>query len=382
MTACLAFAALMTMPPVPDPARLRATVERLAAFNTRNTLSVGLRESCEWIAEEFRRIPGVQVELMEYTIAPGRRIPEETKAVQVIATLPGRTDRVLMMGGHIDSLNLQEADPKTGRAPGANDDASGVAASLETARLLAATGPHECTLKFIAFSGEEQGLYGATALAERAKTEGWRLEGLLNNDTVGSSRNLRGQSEPNRVRVFSEEGEQGSRELARIAAWRIRQAMPDFSAKLVMRRDRFGRGGDHTPFHRAGFPAVRFIEVYEEWAHQHTPDDTVENMDFDYLARVTQANAAVLASLASAASAPEGLRVDMRQTYDTRLTWRGQPGVRYEILWRDTGSAEWEQSRTVGPFDDGAGEALIENVNKDDHFFGVAALGGVPIILE
>ncbi|MEQ1936604.1 MAG: M20/M25/M40 family metallo-hydrolase, partial [Fimbriimonadaceae bacterium] len=164
----------MSQPTTVDPKRLRATVEKLASFHTRNTLSPGITEAAEWLAGQYRAIPGVTAEVMTYTIPKGRRVPEDKQVVQVVATIKGETDRIVLVGGHLDSLNLQ-ADAVTGRAPGANDDASGVALALECARVLASTKPRN-TIKFVGFSGEEQGLNGSRALSKRAKDEAWKLE--------------------------------------------------------------------------------------------------------------------------------------------------------------------------------------------------------------
>jgi len=360
-----------------DQAKLRATVEKLASFPTRNTLSPGLTASCEWIAGEFRKIPGVEVEIMRYVAPAGRRIHADTEVVQVIATIPGETVRTYLMGAHIDSLNLQ-VQPTEGPAPGANDDASGVAATLEACRILARR-KWRCTLKFVAFSGEEQGLLGSTALARRAVEEGWQLEGVLSNDTVGSSGNLAGQENAEQVRVFSEDGESHqSRELARAIEWFVRHDVQGFDVKLVLRRDRFGRGGDHTPFVQQNFNAVRFIEVHEEFTRQHTPDDLVEHMDFAYLARVTQANVAALARLASSGVAPTEVRIVRDQGHNTTLTWEATPGVAYVVYWRDTGSTEWQDAIAVGA----VGRHTVKLVNKDDHFFAVGAVGGIPVPAE
>lgn len=357
-----------------DPARLRATVERLVEFPTRNTLSPIHREAAAWVAEEYRKLPGMEVELMEYDLPRGGRTPDGGSALQVIARLPGRTDRMIMLGAHLDSLNLR-GDPRTVVAPGANDDASGVALCLEVARLLVGRAWNQ-TLVFVAFTGEEQGLLGARALARRARTEGWAIEAMLNSDTVGSSRNLIGQEDTGRVRVFSEEGEDhASRELARFIEWQVRQTMEDFRIKLVFRRDRFGRGGDHTPFVEQGYSGVRFIEVYEEFAHQHTPDDLVEHMDFDYLAQVTRAKLTATVALANAGPSPTQVRIDRRQGHDTTVTWRGEEGIEYVIYWRDTASGIWEAARPVGTVN----RVTVERVNKDDHIFAVGAVGGIPV---
>lgn len=363
-----------------DSKRLRATVEHLASFHTRNTLSPGNAESAAWVASELKNIPGVEVEVMSYLIAKGRRVPEDTTAVQVVAKIPGADDRVILIGAHLDSLNLS-VDAKTGRAPGANDDASGVAAVMELVRILS-TRKWQHTLIFVAFSGEEQGLLGSRALARRAKADGWKLDAVLSNDTVGSSKNKSGQSDSKRVRVFSDEGTSenphNSRELARYVEWIVRHKMKDFGIKLVLRKDRFGRGGDHTPFAEEGYSAIRFIEVHEEFTRQHTPDDLPEHMDWAYLAKVAGANLVAMATLAEAGEAPTNVRIKLDQNHDTTVTWKAVAGQKYVVYWRDTASAEWQGSKEVGA----VGEATIKGINKDDHFFAVGAENGIPVAVR
>lgn len=366
-----------------DAGRMRATVERLASFHTRNTLSPTVAEAAEWLAGEYRKIPKLQVELMKYTMPASRRVPEAKEVVQVVAVLPGMTDRRIVIGGHLDSLNLQ-ADAATGRAPGANDDASGVALALELARVM---GPHvwNQTIVFCGFTGEEQGLIGSRALVVRAKAEGWKLEAMLNNDMVGNGASVNGLKDDKTIRVFSEEhdptpaNEQRpphfSRELARLIEWVVRRDMKDFRVKLVLRRDRFGRGGDHTPFVENGFTAIRFCEMVEEFGRQHNDKDTVEFVDWNYLAKAAQANLASMVSLANAGPAPTNIRYNTRQAHDTILNWRGTPGTKYAVYWRETASNEWEGYREVGDVE----TATIEKVNKDHHFFAVGAVGGIPV---
>lgn len=370
-----------------SPQNLRNTVEKLASFHTRNTLSPTMVESAEWLASEYRKLPRIQVELMQYTLPKGRRVPEDKEVVQVVATLPGKTHRRIIVGGHLDSLNLQ-VDPITGRAPGANDDASGTALALELARIMSKY-EWEHTLMFVGFTGEEQGLHGARALAKLARDEGWVIDAMLNNDTVGSSSNKLGQKDDKNVRVFSEESFVGglmhpqrpphkSRELARWIEWVARKYVEDFGVKLVMRSDRFGRGGDHTPFNEHGYNAVRFIEVYEEYSRQHTPDDLPEYMDWNYLANVSRVNLATMALLANAGTQPEEVQIVRNQSHHTTLTWKALSGTQYVVYWRDTASAVWQGSRVVGE----VGQVRIENVNKDDHFFAVGAVGGIPVVAQ
>lgn len=331
------------------------------------------REAAKWIAEEYARIPGMEVELMEYVMPMGKRVTEPTPAVQVIATLPGETKDVVMMSAHFDSLNLQIGQMES-PAPGANDDASGIAATLEVARSLATT-QHRNTLRFAGYSGEEQGLLGAKALAERALTERWSIIGILNNDMIGNAENLNGQRDDARVRVFGAQGI--SRELARIAEYRVRQSMPHFGLKFIARHDRFGRGGDHTPFADAGFAAIRLTEVHEEYSRQHTPNDVPEAIDFDYLTRVAEANRIVLASLASAMPSPNEVRLIRDQSHDTTLEWSASSDDVFEVFWRETASSVWQGCQVVH-----GGKVCLIRINKDDHFFGVAAVGGIPTLAE
>ncbi len=228
----------------------------------------------------------------------------------------------------------------------------------------------------MAFSGEEQGLFGSTALAKRAVDEEWDLEAVFNNDTVGSSSNLAGYKDTRHIRVFSETGEDHeSRELARFIEWQVRESLDDFRVKLVSRRDRFGRGGDHTPFAQAGFNAVRFIEVHEEYTRQHTPLDLPEFIDQNYLRNAARANFVAMAALADAAPAPTRVRIRRDQGHDTTLQWQGEEGVEYVVYWRDTASPVWQ-----GSFDADTGNTYkVLGINKDDHIFAVGSVGGIPV---
>lgn len=364
-----------------DPARLKATVEKLASWNTRNTNTLGVIEAAEWVAAEYRKIPGIEVELWKYTIPAGRRVPVEKEVVQVIATLKGETDEKILVGGHLDTVNmLPGAEIDTARAPGANDDATGVALAMECARILAAK-KHRHTMHFIAFTGEEQGLLGSGALAKHAKENNWKIIAVLNNDMVGNVENKVGLKEDKLIRLFSEETtpenpNSGSRELARYIEWVTRDKVKGHGIKLVYRRDRFARGGDHTPFHAQGFPAVRFVEVHEEYSRQHTDSDLPEFIDWAYCANNVRLNAIAMASLANAGDPPTNVRMTNDQSHDTTLRWESKPGVKYIVYWRDTTSAPWQGFREVGEVD----TIKMEKVNKDDHHFAVGAAGGVPVM--
>lgn len=352
-----------------DPKRLMETVGHLASYPTRNTLSPGHREACEWLAQQYSAIPGVEASVEEYRLPAGPRVPVEQPAYQVVATLPGDGPEMVLVTSHIDSLNLQ-VSPLDGPAPGANDNASGVAVGLETMRALAAT-RHRKTLRVVAFSGEEQGLLGAKDMARRAKEHGWPIAGVFNFDTVGGSQNKVGQRDHGRIRVFSAEGP--PRDLARWIARVVAEECEEFRIKLVLRADRFGRGGDHTPFANLGFRAVRFTEVYEEYSRQHTPDDIPEYVVAEYLANVTTANILAVNRLLNAVEPPPSVLIDRTNGPDTILSWEPEPGSVDHVWMRETTSAEWE---TVVPAE--SGHFRVVGVSKDDTIFAVGRDGGIP----
>ena len=353
---------------------LRQTLTHLSTYPTRNTNTPELEKAAEWVASEFKKIPGLRVELMRYDVKKGRRVVADKSVVQVVATLPGESDKKVIVGGHLDTINLT-GDPLTAIAPGINDDGSGVALTLECARILSQKRWRN-TLVFVAFSGEEQGLFGSGALAERAQKESWKIEAMLNNDTVGASQGPGKLKDKKRVRLYSEEStDHNSRELARFIEWETRGKVKGFSPWLVFRKDRFQRSGDHTPFNIKGFNSVRFVEAIEYLTHQHTDKDTLEGIDFDYLANVVRLNLISLSSFASAADAPTNVRYDAKQAHDTIVRWNSQPGVSYRVYWRESSSSVWQGMVEAGE----KNEITIKGKNKDDHVFAVGAVGGVPI---
>jgi hypothetical protein len=359
-----------------DAKRLRATVEKLASWPNRNTNNDTLTEAAEWIAAQYRQIPNLEVEIMRYPVTKGGRIIADREVLQVIATLKGTDPELsanrVLVGGHFDTINMTSADP-TLPSPGANDDASGTAAAMECARILSSQ-KFKRTIHFVAFSGEEQGLLGSAALAKRAKSEGWKLDAVLNNDIIGNSKNKNGDRANNTVRVFSEEStSHNGRELARWIEFTQRQLEPRHKVSLVFRRDRFGRGGDHSSFNREGFTAIRVVEPHEEYTQQHTDQDLPKFMDFKYLAANTRLNLRMLAQLANADQAPTAIRVDTRQSYPSTITWTGNASQDYVLYWRQTTSAVWQGSKIV------RGLKATVPQHKDDHVFGVGAIGGVPI---
>lgn len=391
-------------------ARLRAYIEKMVSFGTRSTLSDqtsptrGIGAARAWVEGEFRSIAAACGQCLEIALpsdtVTGPRYPQPTKVVNVVAIQRGTTDpgRVIIVQGHLDSRNSTNENI-TDDAPGANDDASGVAAVIESARILSKR-TFAATIVYAALSGEEQGLSGGTILAAYAKAQGWRVAAVLNNDIVGNSRGLNGKIDDRTVRVFSEgvratetpamassrktnggEIDSPSRNLARYMAQIADDHMPDFRVRMIYRRDRYGRGGDQTPFQDVGYPAIRVTEGAENWNHQHQTirtengvfyGDTIEYVDFAYLARVTRLNAMTLASLAAAPPPPLEVSVEGALSDDTRVTWTATTGAAsYRIWWRDTTAPQWQAFELV------PGErrtATIEDVVLDDHFFGVQAI--------
>ncbi len=359
-----------------DASRMRENIAHLSSMPNRNTNNTTLTEAARYIADQYRQIPGLQVEIMKYLAPKGQRVPIQKEVVEVVATLPGFTDRKVIIGGHFDSINMVERTNLEAAAPGANDDLSGMSQALECARVMARR-KWKNTLVFVAFSGEEQGLLGSTALAKRAKAENWKIDAVLSDDIVGSSRSLNGQSDRHHVRVFSEESpKHNSRELARFIEWNSRGKIPGFSPKLVFRRDRFQRGGDHSSFNAEGYTAVRFTEPYEEFTRQHTKEDLIQYVDFDFLANVARLNLYTAATLAEADPAPTDVRYDPKQAHDTIIRWAPVSGSKFVVYWRDTTSPIWQRAITV---DAGKGEITIPKVNKDDTIFAVGSIGGVPV---
>ncbi len=392
-----------------DPARLEATVRALAGFGTRHTLSSqtdpvrGIGAARDWLFARMQEIAATSggrmtVELQSYVQQPASRIPVATTITNVVATLRGSVapDRVYVVSGHYDS-RASNVDDAVADAPGADDDASGVAAVLEMARLMATRDP-AATIVFSAVAGEEQGLYGATYLA--TQLAGKDVQGMITNDIVGSPVADDGTRDDRTVRLFAEgvpssetpaqaarrrsvggENDSATRQLARFVA-DVAEPATRLQVRVVYRRDRYLRGGDHIPFLERGHPAVRLTEPAEDFAHQHQ-DVRVENgqqfgdlpefCDFGYLADVTRVNTAAIWSLATAPGTPKGvaLRTD-RLTNETDIVWtRGtEPDLAgYEVVYRETTEPEWT---TVVPVGDVT--AVTLDISKDNVFFGVRAV--------
>ncbi|MEO5936660.1 MAG: M28 family metallopeptidase, partial [Terriglobales bacterium] len=377
-------------------ANIKATIEKLASFHNRNTLSAndpqllgkgqGIVAARDWIKKEFEKYSKacggcLEVKLDTFTEQPMNRIPQPTELSNVYAVMRGTSEQspqpIFLVTGHYDSRNSDTLNITDG-APGANDDASGTAVSLECARVLSKM-RFPSTIIFMAVAGEEQGLNGARHFAKMAKAEGWAIAGVLNNDIVGGNKSK--DQDPAIVRVFSEgiplaateaeignirnlslESDSASRQLARyVREIGAKYVAAPFQAKMIFRRDRFLRGGDHTGFNESGFAAVRFTEYREDYNRQHQNPRTENGIeygdlpkfvDFDYVANVARVNAAVLASLASAPAPPGNVKVLTKKLdNDTELTWTAPTDgrtVKYEVLWRPTTAAEWENAEAVG----------------------------------
>jgi hypothetical protein len=399
--------------------RATADVNKLASFGTRQTLSVttsdsrGIGAARRWLKAELERYAAesgragdvaMQVTFETFTApADGKRILQPTEIVDVVAVLPGtRADargRRYLVVGHYDSRATDPLDA-TSDAPGANDDASGVAVVLELARAMSKE-RYDATLVFVATAGEEQGLYGARLYAKAARAQGDDIRAVLNDDIVGDPTGSGGGVRRDRVRVFSEglpadaapdvvaairssaaESDATSRELARyavdVAAWQKLAVTP----VMIFRPDRLLRGGDHLAFCELGVPAVRFTVPEEHYERQHQNvrveggvhyGDVPEFVDGAYVADVARVNAAVLAHLANAPSAPKDARVVASElTNDVMLRWAPSPEATvtgYEVVWRETTSAVWQHAKDVG----NVTEVRLP-LSKDDLFFGVRAV--------
>ena len=394
--------------PAPDASetRLRADVEKLVSFGTRHTLSSqtdkkrGIGAARRWAEAEMRKTSKacgncLEIALPE-TMATGDRIPSGVRIVNVVGIQRGteRPNEVVIVQGHIDSRVTDPMD-FTHDAPGANDDASGTALVLEAARVLSQR-KFPTTIVYAVLSGEEQGLFGGKLLADYAKRQGWTVKAVLNNDIVGNSCGSDGLCDAAHVRVFSEgpradsddklraaarrfggENDSPSRNLSR---WVAGLAGQPLTVRQVWRADRMGRGGDHLPFNEAGYPAIRFSVAIEDYDRQHqdlrtengvTYGDTIDEMDFPYLAKVTRLNVAALAALAQAPLPPAPTADAAVKTF-TEVKWSTVPGAATYSIWRRrTDAPGWEDKPVIA--DVVATSAKLEGVRGDDWIFGVSA---------
>jgi hypothetical protein len=398
-----------------DARNIEATIRKLVSFGTRNTLSEqndpkrGIGAARDWLYAEYLKAAAASkgrmtVEKQSYEQQKAQRVPQPTIITNVVATLKGTqpesADRIYVVSGHYDSMCTSPTDAKCD-APGANDDASGTAAVLEMARVMAKY-EFDATIVFMAVAGEEQSLLGSTHFAEQAKQKNWDIDAMFTNDIVGNTLGGNGVRDRGAVRVFSEgvpsnetqaeattrrsvggENDSASRQLARFIKETADAYVPQMKVMLVYRRDRYGRGGDHIPFLERGYPAVRFTEVNEEFRHQHQNvrvengvqyGDLPEFVDFAYVANVARVNAASLAALALAPARPKGVTLlSARLSNDTELKWDAnkEPDIAgYEIVWRDTTAPVWTNSKAVG----NVTTFTMKGMSKDNYFFGVRAI--------
>lgn len=396
-----------------DPDRIEATVRKLVTFGTRHTLSVqddpvrGIGAARDWLLAELRSYAAesggrMTVEAQSYIQEPASRIPTATRITNVVATLRGSVtpERVYVVSGHYDSRVTDVMDAVSD-APGADDDASGVAVALELARVMARRRP-AATIVFAAVAGEEQGLYGSAYMAQQFKAAGADVQGMFTNDIVGSPTADDGTVDPYAIRLFAEgvptsetpqqaatrrsvggENDSPARQLARFVRDTADNAATGMHVRVVYRRDRYLRGGDQIPFLERAYPAARFTEPAEDFAHQHQDvrvDDTgkqygdlPEFCDFPFVARVAKVNAAALWTLAQAPGTPRDTKIiTSTLTNSTQLTWtRGtEPDLAgYEVVWRETTAPEWTHVIPAGDV-----TTYEVDMSKDNVFFGVRAV--------
>ncbi|NOT76878.1 MAG: M28 family peptidase [Cyclobacteriaceae bacterium] len=396
---------------------IKAHIAKMVSFGTRHSLSdtvsqtSGIGAARRWVASKFYQFrkqsnADMKVELDPCEVKPGARNPRIPRRVimkNVVATLKGtdpNDNRVLLVSGHLDSRNTDAID-SVGKAPGANDDASGVAVVLELARVMSKR-KFPCTIIFVAVQGEEQGLIGARCIAERFRNTNVNLIAMLNNDIVGNSvASETGEKNDRTVRIFSEmipavetdddkkvreslrsENDSPSRQLARYIKEVSEPYAKGFTVTMNMRPDRFLRGGDHTPFLQNDYIAVRFTEFNENFTQQHQNlrtensiayGDLPEHVDYKYAANVGRLNLAALASLAKAPGPPEGVKMKINLDNMTYLTWEapksGPKPKGYNVLIRETYQPFWEKKIFVTEL-----KADLK-FSKDNYFFGVQAVG-------
>lgn len=388
-----------------NPARIGADINKLVSFGTRNTLSEtesdthGIGAARRWLRDEMQSISTkyhankLQVELQFFDLPPGRRTPEGIRLANVVATLPGvDPNRLIVISGHYDSMPTSPTDGESA-APGANDDASGTVAVLEAARLLSGWQPR-ATVVFLAVAGEEQGLLGAAAQAKYWQEQGKHVEAMFTMDIVGGAVGTSGKLEPNRLRVFSEgiptkgaavvgsDNDAPSRQVARYLKRTAEATIPGFELTLILRQDRYLRGGDHRAFNQEGWAAVRLTEPHENYTHQHQ-DVRVENgtqfgdlpefVDFAYVGRVATSVASAILEMASAPAPPSAVTVSIRElTPNTTLNWQANLEADlggYAILVRHTEEATWSERHDVGKVT----TATLKGYSKDDFLFAVEA---------
>ncbi|WP_018127381.1 M28 family metallopeptidase [Balneola vulgaris] len=400
----------------PSAERIERDIQTLVDFGTRHTLSDtvsntrGIGAARRWIKAEFERISEacggcLEVFYVSDVISGQRRIPEPVNIVNVVAIQRGTADpnRFVMMSGDIDS---RVSDPLDGvsDSPGANDNASGMAGVIESARVLTQY-EFEGSIMYVGLSGEEQGLFGGKILADYALKQGWRIKAVLNNDMIGNIKGINGVINNTTARVFSEgtrkvetereantrrftggEVDSPSRNIARYVDKMADLYIPNLDVMMIYRLDRFGRGGHHRPFNDAGIPGVRIMETNENYVMQHQDlrtengikyGDTIDGVDFDYAAKLTGLNAVTMASMAWAPNPPANVQIQGAVRPSTTLKWDALNAEQnpqlagYKIYWRLTDSNQWEKSVFVPA---GTTQHTLENVVIDNYYFGVASV--------
>jgi hypothetical protein len=394
--------------------RIQKDIEKLVSFGTRHTLSDtvsqtrGIGAARRWIKSEFNKISNdcnkcLEVSYLRNIVKgdPKTRIQKDAEIVSVMAVKKGKKypNRYIIMSGDIDS---RVSDPlnSTSDSPGANDNASGMAGTIEAARVLSKY-DFESSIIFVGLAGEEQGLYGGKYMAEVAKEKGWEIIGVLNNDMIGNIEGINGVIDNRSFRIFSEptpvtetEQERGrrrfyggevdgiSRQLARYVHKMTSKYMPEMNPTMIYRLDRFGRGGHHRPFNDAGFAGIRIMETNENYNRQHQDireengikyGDVISGVNFDYAAKLTAVNAINLAGLAWAPPAPAKVEIAGVVAPSTSLKWETVEDdnlAGYRLYWRDTTEPQWQYSRFVGKVN----EFLLEGIVIDNLLFGVAAV--------
>ncbi len=393
--------------------RIQNDIQTLVDFGTRNTFSDtisetrGIGAARRWIKKEFKSISNTCDNCLEVfyqkdfvTKEGNNRVPHDAWVVNVVAIQKGTKypNRYVIMSGDIDSRASNTMN-FTIDAPGANDNASGMAGTIEAARVLSKY-KFESSIVYVGLSGEEQGLFGGSGLAKYAKDNNWDIIGVLNNDMIGNIKGVDGVIDNRTFRIFSEpvppteterqrklrrfyggEVDGISRQLARYILKNTKTYMPEMNPMMVYRLDRFGRGGHHRPFNDLGFPGIRIMEAHENYTQQHQDireengikyGDVIEHVNFGYAKKLTAVNAINLASLAWAPPAPKEVAIGGVVEPSAKFKWDKVDGAKgYKIYWRDTTSPTWDNSRYVGD----VSEFTLDGIVIDNYFFGIAAVG-------
>ncbi|WP_108808662.1 M28 family metallopeptidase [Aquimarina spinulae] len=395
--------------------RIETDIKKLANFGTRNTFSDtisqtrGIGAARRWIKTEFEKISTDCKNCLDVfyqkdfvTKDMGSRVPHDAWVVNVVAVQKGTKypNRYIIMSGDIDSRASDTMDFTTD-APGANDNASGMAGTIEAARVLSKY-TFENSIIYVGLSGEEQGLFGGGGLAKYAKNKGWDIIGILNNDMIGNIKGVDGVIDNRAFRIFSEptnltddektvrrrrfyggEVDGISRQLARYVHKNVKAYMPEMNPMMIYRLDRFGRGGHHRPFNDLGYAGIRIMEAHENYTQQHQNireengikyGDVVEHVNFDYAAKLTAVNAINLASIAWAPPAPSEVKIGGIVEPSAKFKWKkaNDSNIKgYKIYWRDTTSPTWNHSRFVGNVDN----FVLNGIVIDNFFFGIATVG-------